>query len=129
MWTSPPRLDRDTMAAVDEARQHDLWVAAHTSTPGEIRPVLEASDVHTIEHGAYRDTLSANLIETMWAQDVVYVPTLSVAESLIDRFDVPDEALQLSQQDVHATCPSGRGRTHRGRPWTSAAAYTASLSY
>lgn len=96
-----PRLDRDVMAAtIDEAQEQNLWVAAHTSTAEEVRHVLETDGVHTIEHGAYRDTLSTDLIETMRAQNVVYVPTLAVVESLIDRFDVPDEALQLAQHNV-----------------------------
>lgn len=96
-----PRLDRDVMVAtIDEAHEQDLWVAAHTSTAEEVRHVLEAGGVHTIEHGAYRDTLSADLIETMQTQNVVYVPTLAVVESLIERFDVPDEALQVARHNV-----------------------------
>lgn len=103
-----PRLDRDVMAAaVDEAHRHGLWVAAHTSTQEEVRHVLETGGVNTIEHGAYRDTVSADLIEAMRAQDVMYVPTLSVIESFIDRGVAPNEALRLAQYNVRRLHEAG----------------------
>lgn len=77
-----PRLDRTVMAAViEEAHRQGLWVAAHTSTIREMRHVLAAGPVETIEHGAHKNPIPNDLLETMKRQEVTYVPTLAVVES------------------------------------------------
>ncbi len=103
-----PRLDREVMAAtVEEAREHGLWVAVHTSTAEEVRHVLETGGATTIEHGTYRDTLSADLIAKVRAQDVTYVPTLSVIENLMHEYDIPEAALDLAMHNVQRAHEGG----------------------
>lgn len=114
-----PRLDRTVMkATINEAREHGLWVAAHTSTAEEMKHVLETGGVTTIEHGAYRDTLSVDLIAKVRTENVVYVPTLSVIESLTERAGVPDAALRRAQHNVRllheAGVPIGAGTDTQG---------------
>lgn len=103
-----PRLDRTVVeAVVDEAQNHNLWVAAHTSSAEEVRHVLATGGVRTIEHGAHQDTLSAETIEQMNAQDVILVPTLAVLDARTESADSSRAPLHTSMYNVRRAHEAG----------------------
>lgn len=73
------RLDDQAMEAiVDEANQRDLVVTAHVGSDEEARRVVDAG-VDGIEHAR---PFSDETIAKMAAEDIFFVPTLSVYDSL-----------------------------------------------
>lgn len=103
-----PRLGRTVMeAVVDEARTHNLWVAAHTSSAEEARHVLATGGVRTIEHGAHQDTLLAETIEQMNTQDVILVPTLAVLDARTEAADSSRAPLRTSMYNVRRAHEAG----------------------
>jgi enamidase len=94
-------------AVVDEAQNHNLWVAAHTSSAEEMRHVLATGGVRTIEHGAHQDTLSAETIEQMNAQDVILVPTLAVLDARTESADSSRAPLHTSMYNVRRAHEAG----------------------
>lgn len=84
----------ELVACVDEARKHDMLVAAHAHAPEGIRRAA-AAKASTIEHclfetaaGVEFDPATADL---MAANDVAFVPTFGV--SVLRLMDVPREEL------------------------------------
>jgi len=113
-----PRVDRNVLnAIVEAASQRDLWVAAHTSSREEVRHVLDAG-VHTLEHGAYDDTLSSGTLKQMAAEDVTYVPTLSVIDNYVEQSNMPEAVLKQAMHNVrrahNAGVPVGAGTDTQG---------------
>jgi imidazolonepropionase-like amidohydrolase len=79
----PPQLTAAELhAVVDEARRHELPVAAHAEGVNGIRLAVDCG-VHTIEHGE-EASQDPRLLEAMAATGIVLVPTLALFDMVVD---------------------------------------------
>lgn len=90
-----PQYDVDALVAcVDEARKHDLLVAAHAHAPEGIRRAATAK-VSTIEHCLFETATSVEFdpatADLMAANDVAFVPTFGA--SILRLMQLPREEL------------------------------------
>lgn len=81
--TAIPRLELEVMKAiVDEAKKHNLWIAAHTGSIQEVKEVIEAG-VTTIEHGIMSiELIDSIMLKELQGNNVTYIPTLAVQKSI-----------------------------------------------
>jgi len=79
-------------AAVGEAHQHGLSVAAHAHTSAGIRTALEAG-VDTIEHAALVDDLGLQLL---LKHDATLVPTVSALNNIAPGLGIPEATVRKS---------------------------------
>lgn len=77
-----PRLDVEILRAiVEQAKQHGLPVAVHTSSQADVADAI-AVGAGSIEHGVVTEELPAELFVAMKARGIAYDPTLSVTDAL-----------------------------------------------
>jgi imidazolonepropionase-like amidohydrolase len=86
-------------AAVEEAHQRGLPVAAHAHTPAAILSAL-AVGVDTIEHAAFVDQLA---LEALTASRATLVPTVSALNSIASGLGIPDATVvkSLAARDTY----------------------------
>ncbi|MFB6285754.1 MAG: amidohydrolase family protein [Candidatus Bipolaricaulia bacterium] len=103
-----PRLDPQVLKAIiDEAHAQGLKVTVHTSTPSEVRDVVELG-ADGIEHGVTNgESLSEETIQLLSERNVAYDPTLSVIEAQVELTDRPTEVLKEAQATVKALDQAG----------------------
>ncbi len=96
------RLDVKILAAIaSEARAQSLPLAIHTGNAQDVADAVSAG-ANSIEHGSFRDAIPDELFIKMREQNIFYVPTLAVAEALLDMENGSMEPLEspLVQQVV-----------------------------
>ncbi len=98
------RLDVKILAAIAaEAHAQSLPLAVHTGNAQDVADAVSAG-ANSIEHGSFRDAIPDDLFVKMRGQKIFYVPTLAVAEALLDLENGSTEPLEspLVQQVVPA---------------------------
>jgi imidazolonepropionase-like amidohydrolase len=68
-------------AVIDEASKQGLLSATHTGDAADVKLAIEAGS-NSIEHGSMADLIPDDSFSAMKARNIVYDPTLSVAEAV-----------------------------------------------